>query len=306
MPLIVLHLVLSHRVSNCVGYRNYRYFVSFLFWATLATMYVSGISGALLIRKGSLLFPANGRSPTQILTETFFGGTDNNIYATLYDVLAGSNKTKHTRKREHNHHQRSRDALQETQRLSKLHASDMEEPATVGSVEPASEKRRALEEEYIKIPPAARDEHDAPSADVHTAEDAAAGAAHSTDLRGRRGIPVPSHRKHKSNVSGPLSALGILGIFGTPDLLVFIAFMLSCGVWVGTGSLLCFHIFLSKFRFSAFGPVPCRAASKTPVKVVMFLSQNFTINLLFVLHAVRSGYTTIEFFESDMAAKQCK
>lgn len=224
-------------------------------------MYVSGISGALLIRKGSLLFPANGRSPTQILTETFFGGTDNNIYATLYDVLAGSNKTKHTRRREHNHHQRSRDALQETQRLSKLHATDVEEPAA-GSVEPASEKRRALEEEYIKIPPAARDGHDASPAEVHGAEDAATGAAHSTALRGRRGIPVPSHRKHKSNVSGSLSALGILGVFGTPDLLVFIAFMLSCGVWVGTGSLLCFHIFLSKFCFCAFEHFTCSAAMK--------------------------------------------
>jgi hypothetical protein len=220
---------------------------------TLATLYVSGISGTLLIRKGSLLFPTNGRSPTQILTETFFGSTDNNIYATIYEVLAGTNKSKNARKREHGHHQRSRDALQDAQRDPTAHtafsaAATADTSETAGAADPSIEKRRALEEEYIKIPPVARAEHDSLVEGHEAAAQHGGERKKSNALLHSMGIPMVSRRKRKNDVSGPgsMSALSFLAMFGTPDLLVFIAFMLSCGVWIGTGSLLSFHIFLSK------------------------------------------------------------
>ena len=50
---------LSNRLSNCVGYKNYRYFVLFLFWVTIACIHVSIICIPQLFSEGSYLYPYN-------------------------------------------------------------------------------------------------------------------------------------------------------------------------------------------------------------------------------------------------------
>lgn len=46
-------------VNNCVGHYNYRYFVSFLIWVTLGTLYLAGISASHIVRSNILQHPGH-------------------------------------------------------------------------------------------------------------------------------------------------------------------------------------------------------------------------------------------------------
>eukprot|EP01038_Epipyxis_sp_PR26KG_P008780 gene8780-11856_t len=44
-------------VNNCVGLNNYRYFVCFLIWVSLGTLYIAAICAPRVLAPGSVLFP---------------------------------------------------------------------------------------------------------------------------------------------------------------------------------------------------------------------------------------------------------
>jgi hypothetical protein len=58
-------------LGNCVGYRNYRYFVCFLIWVTITTTYVAAICAPKVFSGGSVLFPNDDFSVSHALKKAF-------------------------------------------------------------------------------------------------------------------------------------------------------------------------------------------------------------------------------------------
>jgi hypothetical protein len=57
-------------LGNCVGYRNYRYFVCFLIWVTITTSYVAAICAPKVFSGGSVLFPNDDFSLSNTVKKT--------------------------------------------------------------------------------------------------------------------------------------------------------------------------------------------------------------------------------------------
>jgi palmitoyltransferase len=51
-------------ISNCVGHLNYRYFFCFLLWTFVGTLYLSVLSGNVLLMQTDLIFRNNAKSNT--------------------------------------------------------------------------------------------------------------------------------------------------------------------------------------------------------------------------------------------------
>jgi NTP pyrophosphatase (non-canonical NTP hydrolase) len=257
------------RVSNCVGYRNYRYFVSFLFWTTAATAYVSFLSGILLFRRGSILFPTNGRPFTSVLSEAVAGTLQNNIYRDFYELLTSEEADRRL------HKQKAHNKL--------LHT--LEEVAEVME-EKGGERRRLTADgawrsvpisdtvDYIDLQQQRRlDASEPPGTLQHFGDILKADTIGVLTELNRRPRRTPHDRLHRERrdagllaegsphlarsegfkrphrvVDGPgsISMIGALLWLAPQEMLVFIAFVLSFGVCVGTGSLLSFHLYLSK------------------------------------------------------------
>lgn len=199
------------RVSNCVGYRNYRYFYGFLFWATVGTLYVSVLSGYMIITPGSLLFPVEG-GPS--IVTRLFGTREHNVYAVLYDTLSGiSEKNAQLKSSRHNKSLRGDSAS--ARRL-------LDEPLT-GQLLSTSNHTPVLEASaYVGL--------------------------NSLSTQGR----YLSDSGPKTAFGGTadvfrgLQNIASLDWVAHQDMLLFMAFMLATGVWIGTGTMLAMHTFLGK------------------------------------------------------------
>lgn len=292
------------RVSNCVGHRNYRYFVSFLFWATVATGYVSVLSGVLLCQKGSLLFPANGQSITTALSRAIIGSLQNNVYTNIYDMLTNedSEKIRRNRKkhkdgawalREHTeeeastqHNDRRTTAVDDgsAEQSDSLHHLGAAEYIDLHQLSATRRLESSLTvEDTLRLPESFRKprhtphdrlhvqrrHHNPPLEDVDPSDPTADAPilAADTDMR-------PPTRPQKVVMDGShamsISVIGPLLWVAPKEMLVFIAFMLSFGVCLGTGSLLSFHIYLSKPPLLLFALLP-GCADGPPVGLLVCL-----------------------------------
>jgi hypothetical protein len=221
------------RVANCVGYRNYRYFVSFLFWATVATVYVSTLSFSQIMRTGSLLFPESGTPVHLQLYNRFiaWGGErdQRNIYMVLYDTLSGKELDDD---RKTNVRIAKKARLRKQREASAAVVQDTLPVVALDLTKQPQEHRHLLESEYIVI-----DRHQrmlgGEEADVAVFPDA-------------REATLKGSDKFRSVGIDSFFSMATMSVFMLPaDMLMFMAFMLSTGVWIGTGALLALHTSLS-------------------------------------------------------------
>jgi len=206
-----------YRVSNCVGYRNYRYFYGFLFWATVGTMYVSALSGYMIISPGSLLFPAAG-SPSVVTR--LFGTREHNVYAILYDTLAGIPE-----KKEQLRLKRVKKGLRGGERADFV-PSDSQQAA-----------RRLLDEAPQALPDSSL-----------SGKPLQGDSAEYVNLlkAGAQGRYLSEPFNGPADVFRSLQNISSLDWLADQDMLLFMAFMLATGVWIGTGTMLMMHTFLGK------------------------------------------------------------
>lgn len=222
MILIFSPYVAYNRISNCVGYRNYRYFYGFLFWATAGTLYVSVLSGYKTVSTG-LLGTSTGSGNKPSVVHRLFGSKENNIYVTLYDALAGTHVLRNAAKvKKHNK------SLRTVNKFESLGAEKGEDGNVPRRLDDLSTMHPMhLSAEYIVL----GESNDAPRRLVGSG--AAAGVT--------------------GAVEGPMGAFrvmragGALDWLASEDMLLFMAFMMATGVCIGTSCMLMLHTFLSKW-----------------------------------------------------------
>ena len=164
-------------------------------------MYVSALSGYMIITPGSLLFPEKGR-PNMVTR--LFGTREHNVYAILYDVLAGIPEKKEQLRLKH-----SKKSLRGEAHI------EAALPDT-----PAAARRLLNDPEYVNLSDA---------------------GAHGRYLGGKVPFGGPA------DVFRSLQNISSLDWLADRDMLLFMAFMLATGVWIGTGTMLMMHTFLGKF-----------------------------------------------------------
>ena len=267
-----------------------------MFWVTVATAYVSIISGVSLFQRGSMLFPDDGRTPFQAAVNVFFGTSEQNIYLQLYELLSNSdiNKNKHVMRRGKRGH---RHGVKETSGGLAPHLVNDPTHTNIGTNTDADVDanasrhgvRQLLGDRYIKL--ADLNHSDGTGSSVISDEinhmyitfppprlepcieaegkQTRKGNTRKLKEEGKEEEDVShlnsalkTHKLHKMNVidgPGSISIINTLLWMAPHNLLVFIAFMLAIGVCIGAGSLLCFHIFLSEkiFFICTFFPSLC-------------------------------------------------
>lgn len=203
------------------------------------------------------------------MVHTFLGTSESNIYSTLYNVLSGKAKKRGEGKRKrssaggvdftkHFQQQQAQDRSSKEQEgvEGELHALAAEattvtrklfgeyvllerfhstEKGNLGTTEPVAE--RVLSEATDTVNTDSTADHLESEEFSHVHQQRMQHHYHARQAK--RGIADPS-------------ALSVLSLLPPPDILIFIAFMASIGVCIGTGSLLTLHIYLSKLDFTNF------------------------------------------------------
>lgn len=187
-------------------------------------MYVSAMSGYTIIKPGSALNPDGGK--TDVVTR-LFGSKHKNIYTIIYDVLSGDeirevNKKKNLRG--HGLHGSHADAIEAAEANPSRQLSEFSNP-THSKTEPL-----IIPAEYITL-----------------SQKMVGGAVQGRQLANE---DAPSYVK--AAIDGPrnivdiIKAAPVLDWLAPEEMLLFVAFMLATGVWIGTGTLLMLHTFLGE------------------------------------------------------------
>mmetsp|Transcript_28472 Transcript_28472/g.47830 ORF Transcript_28472/g.47830 Transcript_28472/m.47830 type:complete len:612 (+) Transcript_28472:41-1876(+) len=246
-------------ISNCVGHRNYRYFVSFLFWVTLGTVYLSSISFGELMKPGSIFFPVEGGRATasQKFIHTLNPFPRNakdtrNIYQVLYDELTKNSKfDRHKHKHKHKH------KIHDKQQHLTIPASAAETPDQPHYVRMSSRNKfRKLQQlrgrDDVTITSAANSNISTTKGTETQLE-----SMKKNQQNSRQEENDPEKEKTLSKFERYLPQHGTTSIgragrqqqsvlaWLLPDeFSVLIAFALATGVWIGTGFLLALHTIL--------------------------------------------------------------
>lgn len=230
--------------------------MSFLFWVTLAVLYVACISGSKVFSSGSILFPGPGQPS---LFHALWGGKQRNIYSILYDLLADSEG--------HNTSNKSRTHSRRPKRL-RAHpdAADVLPPAAAPDTVDALEHRRAAANadsnsarpdapayvDFKSLPAVTtvRHEQASPGPDQRVLSDEV--DASFAEVRAEQEFTEDHRADHHSTHLADREHWrrgSVLSWIAPDDILIFMAFMLSLGVSFGTGMLLMLHVFLRKSLF---------------------------------------------------------
>ena len=203
------------------------------------------------------------------MVHTFLGTSESNIYSTLYNVLSGKAKKRGEGRRKAGH-AGGVDFTKQFQQARTQSSSNKKEEGVEGEhhalAAEATTVTRKLFGEYVLL----ERFHSTEKGDLDTTETAtervlskATNTANTDSTADHLESEEFSHvhqqrmqhhhraRQAKRGIADP-SALSVLSLLPPPDILIFIAFMASIGVCIGTGSLLTLHIYLSKLEFTNF------------------------------------------------------
>lgn len=227
--------------------------MSFLFWVTLAVLYVACISGSKVFSSGSILFPGPGQPS---LLHALWGGKQRNIYSILYDLLADSEGHQNNKNRKHNRNSKrlrahpdsaltlppvaapdTLDAL-EHRRMADSDAPDALAPAGAASYVDFKTLPAVVTMQHDRAPVGGAQRYLSSEVDASFAEV----RAEQEFVEGHRAGHHSTHlvdRKHWRSGS-------VLSWIAPDDILIFMAFMMSLGVSFGTGMLLMLHMYLRK------------------------------------------------------------
>lgn len=222
-------------------------------------MYVSALAGYKVVQPG-IFFQGAGKPG---VTGLIFGTREKNIYSVIYDVLSGEQKRPA--------HKRLRSWK------GKVHHGSHADPAENGP--PAGEKNNGDHENGDAQLPARRledvkEEEDGPTHSTTTTTTSTTPEHYIASLEyvklpaplptppesgesGESGVAryladEPQQPKQPSILGGPgdmfrsIPASSWLEVFLPEEMMLFVAFMLATGVWIGTGTLLMLHTFLGK------------------------------------------------------------
>ena len=203
------------------------------------------------------------------MVHTFLGTSESNIYSTLYNVLSGKAKKRGEGRRKAGH-AGGVDFTKQFQQARTQSSSNKKEEGVEGEhhalAAEATTVTRKLFGEYVLL----ERFHSTEKGDLDTTETAtervlskATDTANTDSTADHLESEEFSHvhqqrmqhhhraRQAKRGIADP-SPMSVLSLLPPPDILIFIAFMASIGVCIGTGSLLTLHIYLSKLEFTNF------------------------------------------------------
>lgn len=239
-----------------MGYRNYRYFFSFLFWVTLAVLYVACISGSKVFSAGSILFPGPGKPS---LFHSLLGGKQRNIYSILYDMLSDSGEHRDSTVRRTPRSPRSTKRLRahpkdaDTVPADAVHVPDTVETLEHRHLGVTSDNTVADTPDYIDFKAMStqplKTEHSTPASE--------SSRVLTNVMVTQASLPVVAQEFNEDHHAGRTSLHqqpdhaqwrqgSLLSWIAPDEVLVFLAFMTSLGVSFGTGMLLFLHVFLRK------------------------------------------------------------
>lgn len=209
-------------LANCVGYKNYRYFVCFLIWVTITTSYVALVCSPTVLAPGSILIPDENFS----LKETVYNAIMKpklpsiNLYASVSSFVDWESKAL------------DREAKERKNILSDFKfASSSQDNA-------APDVQRRLQHVGDEEP-------------INRFTESAKKMAGATGvLKGRQRHHVTGlTHTHLHNPTWYYRFTHWQEYLPPEDFSLFITFVLSVGVTCGTGILMWFHLFLSKLAF---------------------------------------------------------
>eukprot|EP01034_Spumella_vulgaris_P022711 gene22710-28864_t len=209
-------------LGNCVGYRNYRYFVCFLIWVTITTAYVAAICAPKVFAGGSVLFPNDDFSLSHALQKAL------NIHPML-DVLKRAVSA------------RSAKEKQELLKYEGVHMGlrgENTDKAKISEIVKEGETRKLTDSTETKIPIIAW--LSLPSSSSNVA------AQDSSDTN--RSLQTASHHIIHGHSFVPTYWYKITHwreeLLPDEAWVLFFCLMICSGVAFGTGTLMCFHIYL--------------------------------------------------------------
>ncbi len=225
-------------LANCVGYRNYRYFVCFLIWVAVTTSYVALLCLPSVLSPGSVLFPSDDFTFSQALSRVF-------VMPSVY----GQVKYMFTKRLEAEQ-QNSAGNLRGHVALAAGQPVD-----TAELEEPEGNRRRVLQAETMG---SAVDEAKFRKGAEYIILSANSGSVDrderrplSTSRRLNSLNMIGSHQQyHGTTLLGRVqySVVHWRDLLPAEEWTMFFCFMMCLGVCVGTSTLMWFHLFLSESR----------------------------------------------------------
>lgn len=226
-------------LANCVGYKNYRYFVCFLIWVTITTSYVALICSPEVLKPGSILIPDENFSLSSAIYNSLMMPRfpSFNLYASVSSFVDWESKAL------------DREAQERKKIIGGLNLGNGVQDSNPPY---ATEQQRRLDSEIPKYVSG----EEAPFNWFTEKVSKLAGATRQLNSRGQNHHHVtgPTHTRLNNSLSYKISHWR--DFLPPTDFLLFLTFVLSVGVTCGTGILMWFHLFLSKF------PIVCIALLK--------------------------------------------